>query len=112
EEPGDGRRHDRWHRDHCRAAPLRRAPAMGHHEPRFRRPEPEEPAGTEHAAGQPDRYARCGSNGMTRWFEDIVIDEAFDLGSHTFAEDEIIAFATIYDPQYFHLDPEQAKHSH
>jgi len=49
---------------------------------------------------------------MTRWFEDIVIDEAFDLGSHTFAEDEIIAFATIYDPQYFHLDPEQAKHSH
>jgi acyl dehydratase len=49
---------------------------------------------------------------MTRWFEDIVIDEAFDLGSHTFAEDEIIAFATLYDPQYFHLDPEQAKHSH
>jgi uncharacterized protein YPO0396 len=34
---------------------------------------------------------------MTRWFEDIVIDEAFDLGSHTFAEDEIIAFATIYN---------------
>ncbi len=49
---------------------------------------------------------------MTRWFEDIVIDEAFALGSHTFEEAEIIAFARQYDPQYFHLDPEAAKHSH
>lgn len=49
---------------------------------------------------------------MTRWFEDIVIDEAFALGSHTFDADEIIAFATLYDPQYFHIDPEAAKHSH
>lgn len=49
---------------------------------------------------------------MTRWFEDIVIDEAFPLGSHTFSAEEIIAFATLYDPQYFHIDPELAKHSH
>ncbi|QQR39876.1 MaoC family dehydratase [Devosia rhizoryzae] len=49
---------------------------------------------------------------MTRWFEDIIIDEAFPLGSHTFTEDEIIRFATLYDPQYFHVDPEGAKHSH
>jgi len=49
---------------------------------------------------------------MTRWYEDIIIDEAFDLGSHTFGADEIIRFATLYDPQYFHLDPEAAKHSH
>lgn len=49
---------------------------------------------------------------MTRWFEDIVIDEAFPLGSHTFTAEEIIAFATLYDPQYFHIDPEAAKHSH
>src|SRR5690606_15305892 len=112
EEPGHGGRHDRRHGDHRRPAPLRRPPAMGHHESRLRRPEPEEPAGTDHAVGQPDRYARSGSNGMTRWFEDIVIDEVFALGSHTFAQDEIITFATIYDPQYFHLDPEQAKHSH
>src|SRR5690606_32074794 len=33
-------------------------------------------------------------------------------GSHTFTEDEIIAFAKLYDPQYFHIDPEAAKHSH
>ena len=49
---------------------------------------------------------------MTRWFEDIVIDEVFPLGSHTFAAEEIIRFATLYDPQYFHLDAEAAKHSH
>ena len=49
---------------------------------------------------------------MTRWFEDIVINEVFPLGSHTFEADEIIRFATLYDPQYFHLDAEAAKHSH
>ena len=30
---------------------------------------------------------------MTRWFEDIVIDELFDLGSHHFTQDKIIRFA-------------------
>lgn len=49
---------------------------------------------------------------MTRWFEDIVVDEAFPLGSHTFSTEEIIRFGTLYDPQYFHVDPEAAKHSH
>lgn len=49
---------------------------------------------------------------MTRWFEDIVIDEVFPLGSHTFEEAEIIRFAKLYDPQYFHVDPERARHSH
>ena len=50
---------------------------------------------------------RC--NHMTRWFEDIGIDEPFPLGSHSFTEAEIIRFATLYDPQYFHIDPEAAK---
>jgi acyl dehydratase len=49
---------------------------------------------------------------MTRWFEDITPGEKFPLGSHAFTEAEIIAFAKLYDPQYFHLDPEAAKHSH
>lgn len=49
---------------------------------------------------------------MTRWYEDIIIDEVFDLGSHTFDAQEIIRFASLYDPQYFHLDPEAAGHSH
>ena len=49
---------------------------------------------------------------MTRWFENITVDEVFPLGSHTFTQDEIIRFASLYDPQYFHLDPEVARHSH
>ena len=49
---------------------------------------------------------------MTRWFEDIVLGEEFALGDHMFSQDEIIAFATLYDPQYFHIDPEAARQSH
>ena len=49
---------------------------------------------------------------MTRWFEDITLNEQFPLGSHHFTEAEIIRFGQLYDPQYFHVDPEAAKHSH
>ena len=49
---------------------------------------------------------------MTRWFEDITIDEPFPLGSHTFTEAEILSFGREYDPQYFHLDPAASAHSH
>jgi acyl dehydratase len=49
---------------------------------------------------------------VTRWFEDIVIGEPFPLGSHEFTEAEIIRFGRLYDPQYFHVDPEAAKFSH
>lgn len=49
---------------------------------------------------------------MTRWFEDVTIDEPFPLGSHTFTAAEIIRFGKLYDPQYFHIDPETAHHSH
>lgn len=49
---------------------------------------------------------------MTRWFETITLNEAFPLGSHTFTEAEIIRFGRLYDPQYFHVDPEAAKQSH
>jgi acyl dehydratase len=49
---------------------------------------------------------------MTRWFEEIVIGEVYPLGSHTFSAEEIIRFASLYDPQYFHTDPELAKESH
>ena len=46
---------------------------------------------------------------MTRWFEDIVVGESFPLGDHLFTEAEIIRFGKLYDPQYFHIDPETAK---
>lgn len=49
---------------------------------------------------------------MTRWFEDTWIDTPYDLGAHTFTAEEIIRFGTLYDPQYFHTDPDAARHSH
>lgn len=49
---------------------------------------------------------------MTRWYEDITLGEPFALGSHRFTEEEIIRFGRLYDPQYFHIDPEAARHSH
>lgn len=49
---------------------------------------------------------------MTRWFEEVSLDTPYDLGSHTFTEAEIVRFGRLYDPQYFHIDPEAAKHSH
>ena len=45
------------------------------------------------------------------WFEDIEIGGKRVLGTHTFTEEEIIAFAKRYDPQVFHIDPEAAKAS-
>jgi acyl dehydratase len=47
----------------------------------------------------------------------MTLDEYFDvgtaieLGSHTFAADEIKEFARKYDPQPFHVDEEAAGHS-
>ncbi|MFN3746438.1 MAG: MaoC family dehydratase [Hyphomicrobiaceae bacterium] len=45
------------------------------------------------------------------YFEDRHIGEMYDLGSHTFARDEIIAFARQFDPQPFHLDEEAGRKS-
>jgi len=49
---------------------------------------------------------------MTRWYEDIKPGDHFVLGQHTFSEQEIIKFNLEYDNQYFHTDPELARHSH
>ena len=43
-----------------------------------------------------------------KYFEDVRPGESDTLGSHTFTETEIIAFARKYDPQPFHIDPEAA----
>ncbi len=48
---------------------------------------------------------------MTIYFEDFVPGRVFELGSIDVSEDEIIEFATRYDPQPFHVDPEAAERS-
>jgi acyl dehydratase len=45
------------------------------------------------------------------YWEDFVPGEIHEMGRHTFTIDEIIEFATKYDPQPIHIDPEAAKAS-
>ena len=49
---------------------------------------------------------------MTMWFEDINDDDSMELGQYCFTQEEIIKYNKEYDNQYFHTDPELAKHSH
>ncbi len=43
-----------------------------------------------------------------RYFEDYVPGASYDCGSVSFDQAGIIAFATQFDPQPFHIDPEAA----
>lgn len=43
------------------------------------------------------------------YFEDFAPGQVRDMGTHAFAEDEIVAFARQYDPQRFHVDPDAAR---
>ncbi|MGK4584056.1 MaoC family dehydratase [Kitasatospora sp. HPMI-4] len=42
------------------------------------------------------------------YFEDFTAGDDFDLGTVSLTEREIIEFGTRWDPQPFHVDPEQA----
>lgn len=46
-----------------------------------------------------------------RSLDDLAPGMAWDLGTLTLSQDEVVDFATKYDPQYFHLDAEAAKQS-
>jgi acyl dehydratase len=46
-----------------------------------------------------------------RYFEDFVVGETIELGSHEFTRESIIAFARDWDPQPMHTDPERATES-
>jgi acyl dehydratase len=46
-----------------------------------------------------------------KFFEDIRVGETAEIGRHTFAAEEIKAFAARFDPQPFHLDEAAAARS-
>jgi acyl dehydratase len=46
-----------------------------------------------------------------RYFEDFKAGEVTELGPVSVSEEEIIEFASRFDPQPFHIDPEAAKSS-
>ncbi len=45
----------------------------------------------------------------TRYFEDLETGETHVSTGRTVSKEEIVAFASRYDPQYFHMDPEAAE---
>ena len=48
---------------------------------------------------------------MTLYFDDMRPGRVFELGSVTVTEDEIVEFATRFDPQPFHVDASAATES-
>ena len=44
-----------------------------------------------------------------RYYDDIVIGEVRESAPRTVTQQELIEFATRYDPQYFHADPVAAE---
>ena len=46
-----------------------------------------------------------------RYFEDLAIGEIAESSALTVRLEEMLAFARAYDPQYFHIDPEEAQSS-
>lgn len=57
----------------------------------------------------------AGKTGITtrpsRYWEDLEPGERFESRKQTVSEQQIVDFATRYDPQYFHMDPEAARDS-
>ncbi|MCW5747914.1 MAG: MaoC family dehydratase [Alphaproteobacteria bacterium] len=49
--------------------------------------------------------------GPLRYWEDYEVGKAYELGSKTVSEEEIIAFARQFDPQPFHVDRVAAEQS-
>lgn len=47
-----------------------------------------------------------------KYLKDIRVGDKAELGSHTFAAEEIRSFAARFDPQPFHLDEAAAARSH
>ena len=47
-----------------------------------------------------------------KFFEDIVVGEEIELGSHIFTAEEIKRFGRAFDPQPFHVDEAAAERSH
>lgn len=48
---------------------------------------------------------------LVRYWEDFTIGEVTEVGPVSVTEAEIVEFASRYDPQPFHVDPEEAKQS-
>lgn len=44
----------------------------------------------------------------TLYADDLTPGDAYDLGSHTVTTEELVGFASVWDPQFFHVDKDAA----
>jgi acyl dehydratase len=51
-----------------------------------------------------------GTTTPAAYAEDLRPGTSYVLGQHTVTQDEIVGFATTWDPQAFHVDPTQQTH--
>lgn len=47
----------------------------------------------------------------SRYFEDYAVGDSLEYGDYLMTEEAIIEFATHFDPQHFHIDPQAALQS-
>jgi acyl dehydratase len=59
-------------------------------------------------AKRDDRSPRVTVTGR-RYFEDFEAGQVFELGTHVFTAQEMVDFASLYDPLPLHIDEEQAR---
>ncbi|MFT0891539.1 MaoC family dehydratase [Pseudochelatococcus sp. G4_1912] len=62
-------------------------------------------------APTPQAEAGAAEDRLALWFEDIVVGDVANIGTHRFSADYIINYAKAFDPQPFHTDPEAARQS-
>lgn len=58
-----------------------------------------------------DFLATAPGLSQSRYYEDRIVGETWDVGTQTFTRDDILAFAHEWDPQPFHIDDAAAKAS-
>ena len=70
-----------------------------------------DPDSMKTAMRTPPALSARGPGDLIGAYEDIEIGEATDLGSHLFSKEEMLSYATRFNPQYFHADEAAAKAS-
>lgn len=55
--------------------------------------------------------AKVPEAGRKYFLEDFPVGEIFRTPSVRISDEQVVEFARVYDPQYYHLDPEAAKNS-
>jgi acyl dehydratase len=65
----------------------------------------------DEAPPEPAPQAMTQAADPTPFLDDLQVGDTRALGSYRFEAEDIIRFASAYDPQSFHMDPEAAKRS-